>query len=324
VCADSLRIRNSAPARWVAKKRNRNTAAAYASYQTGKNGWIPFLRRRGTRFQNATEVDISDYLIHLHEDKGLAGSTIDNAFSGVADFYRFNLRLPHRHQLVKDTLATIKNHSAPVQHKILPTDQELKRMWAHSDLRDIVECRDHFIRTIALKGALRGSETVSLRSALTSLELADGKRYLKLQFRNNADTHTKNKKDKTPLIAEETNPDNNYKCAVKAWLMYCLALHDAGIDRACSRYTVFNLTKIDLGKKLSDKHLNFCAKRARVRAGISSPFTGHSLRKWFASTAMRNQVPVHLIKLQGGWSSNAVFDYIEPSLEEQLSVSLSI
>lgn len=246
----------------------------------------------------------------------------------MTNLHKFNVHhVLHKvssHPLVQATMKQIVDHSPPVQHKLLPEEEDLRNLFLATDFSKPTEARDHLARTLSLKGALRGKEISAILRRWVSVKLHNGSRYLELHFKNDGDFCTKNRKDKDPLIAEEKGPDNAWKCAVKAFEYYLVALCQNDINPNCSEYVIFNLTKKDRGKQLSPKHLNCSLKTAKAKAGVTTGFTGHSLRKFAATQAARNGVALHLIKEHGGWKSDAIFDYIETSVTDRLSVSQSI
>lgn len=305
---------------WIKKKRPKNTTKAYES---GASRWLKFQTRHKLIGVRPTPALIAKFAIELHELENLAHGTISNYVNGLADLYRYDQSFTaHRHKLVEDALNQIKRHSAPVKHHDLVEDEHLKVMFQNTDFSDPQQARDHAMRCIALKGALRGSEASSLRRL--RVKARNGTRYLECGFRNNQNESTKNQADKDPLIAEESDSDNAYKCAVRAFIWYITCLLNNDINPTNSDYVFFNLSAKDLGKKLSDRHLYWVIKNSKEKAGITANFSAHSLRKFAATMAARNGVAIRLIKEHGGWKSNAIFDYIESSLDERLSVSQNI
>ncbi len=266
---------------------------------------------------------VAKFAIKLHEEEGLAHNTISNYINGLADIYRYDQSFAaHRHKLVRDALAQIKRHSEPTKHHVLLDDEHLKLMFHNTDFSIPQQARDHAMRCIALKAALRGSEISQLKRL--RVQTRGGTRYLECSLRNNQDESTKNQTDKDPLIAEETDVENFYKCAVKAFIWYLTCLLNNDVNPTTSDYVFFNLTDKKFGNKLSDRHLYWVVENSKKKAGITASFTAHSLRKFAATMAARNGVAIRLIKEHGGWKSNAIFDYIESSIEERLSVSRNI
>lgn len=267
-------------------------------------------------------MHIAKFAIELHEEEELAYNTIYNYINGLADLYRYDQSFAaHRHKLVQDTLTEIKRHSEPTKHHGLVEDSDLISFCHNTDFSQPQQARDHAMRCIALKGALRGAEVSQLRRL--RVRTRNGTRYLECSLRNNKDESTKNRADKDPLIAEESD-ENYYKCAVKAFIWYLTCLLENNINPTNSDYVFFNLQEKKFGNKLSDRHLYWAVENAKKQAGITANFTAHGLRKFAATMAARNGVAIHLIKEHGGWKSNAIFDYIESSIEERLSVSKNI
>jgi site-specific recombinase XerD len=318
-------LHTDAVVEWIKNKRNKNTKNAL---NTGQKKWHDSCADRGLIPNNAQPSHVCTFLIDLFDNQKKAASYISNILNAVNNLHRFDvhhaLHQVSSHPLVQATMKQIVDHSPPVQHKLLPEEEELKNLFLATDFSKPTEARDHLTRTLALKGALRGAEVSAMLRKRVSVKLHNGSRYLELNFKNDGDFNTKNRKDKDPLIAEEKFSDNAWKCAVKAFEYYLVTLCQNDINPNCSEYVIFNLTKKDRGKQLSNKHLNCSLKTAKAKAGITKGFTGHSLRKFAATQAARSGVALHLIKEHGGWKSDAIFDYIETSVTERLSVSQHI
>ena len=220
--------------------------------------------------------------------------------------------------------------SPPPEEKNEVSDEQLMSIYNDCDFLCPVEARDYCMLIVSYKGILRGFDCTSIRQCnFKLLQEKSGLSYIQIILKNvDKNERTKNKKNRTVVIAAETKEENKWKCALHAFVNYYLAVNNSKHLFTNSDFLFFNLAKKDHGKQLSQRHLNFALQRHLKRVNMThnegKKSTGHCLRVRGATSAIRNGVQIDLVKEMGGWLSDAVVRYIRYNLQDRIQASLKI
>ena len=298
---------------WLKDSQPTNTKEAYGTYsdQFRSYAWA-----HGRDPYKASPNLISNFLRHLHVDKGLAATTINGAYCAVADLFRFRSKSPHKHHLVKETLRVLKrlakNHKKEKQMIRPPV---LKILLKNLDLDKVLQLRNAAMFVISYKAFLRSSECTSLEVGDVWIDFIDVEGVpteVLFIFIQKSKTDQERRGHTIVLGADKAHP---WKCPILFFKAYTRVRPEGAEAFFCTNE----------GKSISPKRVNAVLKQTCKKAGLKvSLYSSHGLRGGGATEAASKGINCRLIMRHGNWRSLAVYIYIHDDLSDRLSVSAAI
>lgn len=286
-------------------------------YAGDRERFVTWCSGRGRQPLPATPQTLADYTSQL-ADEGKAASTIERALSAILTLHEAG---GHPKPNTKLAQAVMRKYRAELAdagrgiRKAPPvTITVLRAMVETCDLEQLAGVRDRALIVIGFALGARRSELAALNIADLTVQ-SEG---LQVTIRR-----SKTDKDSTGRVVALPYGSHPQTCPVRtaqAWLD-ALAAHDAttgSLFRRIDRYG--NLGRAPHGRgdadgRLTGQAVALIVRRAAKRAGLdaASAFTGHSLRRGFATAAYTTGADPLRIARHGGWKdgSATLAGYIE-------------
>jgi len=266
----------------------------------------------------ATAADLAEYASHL-ADAGKAAATIERALAAIATAHRAaGLDRPdttlaravlrqHRRELA-DTGRTVRK-AAPV------TVAALRAMVAALDASTLAGVRDRALLVVGFALGARRSELARLDIADVQVVEQEG-----LQVTIRRSKTDRDSAGRVVALPYGSHPDTCPVRTMRAWLD-ALAAHGVttgALFRRIDRYGTLGRAPHGRGApdgRLTGQAVAIIVRRAAQRAGLdpASAFSGHSLRRGFATETYAAGADPLRIARHGGWKdgSATLLGYIE-------------
>lgn len=296
--------------------RNHNTKSTYNS---SEKPFIAFCQERNIHHSQTRPSQIAIFLIQQLLS-GKTMNTIRGYRSAIRNLHKFNSFIPSDSPIVSATINVLTAMSDPATTKPEFTDFHLRSIFALVNFQDPIQVRDYTMIVFQFKGIFRQSEVALLKAKHASFEhdAESNTMFIKLTLPVDSENTTKNKHQRTVLLAADLA--NIHKCPIYLLNHYLLLCSRLGRIKENSQFLFQNF---NTHSHLATTHINKALQAFCSRARLGH-FTSHCLRVGGASAALRNGIPPHLVKRQGGWLSDAYLIYIRDTYSAQLSVSQAI
>jgi hypothetical protein len=324
---------------WLKRRQNHNTWKSYAS---GVKQFHLWLAQQGTPAGRWTAADVVLYIRHLLEVRQSAVSTVTGAVAALRSQFRYDaVRLAElQHRMVEDALLIAKRDGKKPVKKLPLTVRMLEAMAAwhrkqattpllyskRTDDQSWTECRDVAMIVLMTAAFLRESEVTRLRHddiVVRSATVGGRERQiLEVMVRKAKNDQA----GKGHLIRVGDQPVESTICPVfwvKLYRARMLA-HHRGSGRLPTYFfhsykgtSLRSTTPCGIVQRwvqrINSEHGN--------EFGDPKKYGSHSCRIGGVTAAHAQGVDMTLIQQHGGWKSDVVYDYIQPSQEQQLQVT---
>ena len=321
---DDRQLRNTIVA-WIKDNRNVNTNKSYTS---SFGLFVRWCKEQAPPlpFDPPTEAVVAMYARDLVLQKNAAFSTVNTRLAAIADDGRYNVASDERgltrSVLVQQMMKCLRPMTKSVIKKLPLTMAQLHNMAEvlkrpeHDS--SFVLRRNFLMVVLASVTLLRRSEVVRLEMTDVSLSqerIGGFQQTVMSVFVNKLAKNDIERKGHTRYVLEATGrnaaicPIRLYKDYVeqwrstKKWLFYQERTH----------------------AQLSSSTPNHGLKKLLAMIGLEpnqiARYGFHSCRRGGATLAAERGIPIHLLKRHGNWRSDAVYEYIEDSLEQKTRVS---
>lgn len=273
-----------------------NTRRAYTS------AWASFCEwcmGAGKAPLPAEEPLLVAYVAHL-ENLCVTHSTVVRHISAIRRFHTLHKKPLRTGAALADVMrGHARKHGRAAEHQA--TGMRLNHLRAivrPLDPTDIRDVRDRAIILLGFAGGFRRSEL----AALTVADVADHQDGIHITVRRSkADQEGRGMAKAVPF---GSRPDTCPVLAYQAWI----GMSGVGSGRV---FRAIRKNGAVWGDGITDRVIAEVVKARAKAAGINGTWSGHSLRRGFATEAAARGVPRHQIMKDGGWTSSAVDAYIE-------------
>lgn len=271
-----------------------NTRKAYQADIRHFYGWGGLL---------PTTVEVMTHYLHDYAEQ-LNPRTLERRLVALKQWHTSQgFPDPTCHPLVRKTLKGIKRlHGAPPKQATALSLETLQTLTDYLQKKNsLIDLRNNALLQIGFLGAFRRSELVAIRWEQITWIPNEGIEILI--------PRSKTDKEGDGAICAIPYGDQSL-CAVSALEQWCT-------QSGCHTDYVFRqITKGGTIKEqaISAARVNVILKRLAYQCQLSEPLTysGHSLRRGFATTASQNQAPLSAIMQHGRWRhEKTVLNYIE-------------
>lgn len=271
---------------YARQSKARNTWRAYTCDLEQFGAWC---ERTGRVALPATAMTVRDYLV-AHA-QSLAVSTLRRRLAAISQAHALaGVDNPTRSPIVTVVWDGIrKEHGRPPRQKEPAVTDVIAKLVAPLG-ESLIDRRDRALVLIGFAGAMRRSELAAL-DARDITETADGLRI--------AVNRSKTDQESSGAIVGIAYGSKRPTCPVRAWRAWVEAAQfESGPAFIGLRHGA--VTK----QRLTGGGVARVIKRRATDAGLDAAlFSGHSLRRGFATTAFRRGVAEHRIMQQGRWST---------------------
>lgn len=275
------------------------------TWQTYEEGWRGFAAwctdTRRVAFP-AEPHTVAEYLAHL-ADTGRAVSTVDLRLAAIRFVHR---ALGERASVDDEALSRVmrgirRERRTPRRPKAAATDALVRRMASAIDTSTLVGARDRALLLTGYEGAFRRSELVGLH--VKDVTFTEHGADVTLGV---SKTDPGGAGRTVPIRARE-HPDWCAVDALETWIARA-ALVDGPLYRRLRRYGTVT------EHALSTQSVADIIKRAAEAVGLDpAQFSGHSLRRGFVTSALRDGTPLPSIqRVTGHGSVETVLLYHDP------------
>jgi integrase len=314
---------------WINDNRNKNTKKSYSSSFRLFVNWckqqVPALP-----FDPPTDAVVARYAQHLVLDKDAAFGTVSTRLAAIADDGRYKVESttnplapqPTRSVLVTQMMKCLRPMTKPTTKKLALSMDHLRQMAAllqqreHAD--NFVLQRDFFMVVLASVTLLRRSEVVRLEVtdvAVTRESIGGVIQRVMSVFVNKLAKNDVERKGHTRYVLEASGANRDI-CPVRLYFSYISKW------RSTNKWLFYQKTN---HAQLSSSTPNHGLKKLLKLIGLAQAevdqYGFHSCRRGGATAAAERGIPIHLLKRHGNWRSDAVYEYIEDSLEQKIRVS---
>jgi hypothetical protein len=260
------------------------------------------------------------YLHNKHEPKLKRGTIVDGAYSAVIALYRYDTPDPvpvAKHAVVQMIKKVIVLETPPPKKRIPLNEPELQKLANIARLtHTYVPTRNFTAMCLARKGIMRPAEVAALRAEDVWIDTYKGEgveeqevAWIFVEKRKN----DQKREGHLILLGAGKHPGT---CPI-AWIKKFIKLR-----RQSATAAFFHKPNQDTGYAKTSDWLNGVLKKALAAAKLpDGVWTAMSLRSGGATAVAAAGIATYLLKRHGGWKSNAVFNYIETSQKNRLSVS---
>ncbi len=290
-----------------------NTKKVYTTY--GKQ-YREFARTRGLPLDN--QVTVASFML-ASAHRGMGRSTCTKAIpSAVAHIFRFETEKPTAGPLVKAMKGAVAKFTNTSQPKAPITMRHVEKIMEKVDMRSFVSVRNFTMILLMTVCMLRGSEATDLLEEDVEVKEVDGILVLMVRIQ-------KGKTDQlrfghTILVS----PNAVHALCPVRWITYYLAHRVKGAP-SFFHQNPLSWVPPELQPGLAKGTANKEVKAAVESIGENPKLFGsHSCRRGGATAAVAAGVDIVLVKRHGRWRSDAVYAYVEDSVERKLSVSLGV
>jgi site-specific recombinase XerD len=252
---------------------------------------------------------LASYVTSL-ADAGRAPSTIDRALWAILKAHKVAGLPPPDTEAARLIIHTAERDAADAGRRVgqatASTLRALRAMVAACDPDTLIGLRDRAILVLGFTSAARRSELVRLDvSDLTTVD--DG---LLVWIRM-----TKTGAGREVAITYGSRPETCPIRSVRAWTDRA-GLTDGPVFRRIDRHRKLGAVATGRGDsdgRLTGQAVALIVARAAERAGLDGSWSGHSLRRGFATEARRAGNDIEVIGRHGGWKdgSRALYRYIQ-------------
>lgn len=265
----------------------------------------------------ATPETLAEYTNHL-ADQRLAPPTIDRALAAIATAHETAGRAKPNPKLARAALRAYRREWAEAGNgtrkaKAITIDV-LRALVATVDPDTPAGVRDRALMVIGFSFAARRSELV----ALNLDDISEQPEGIEVSVRRSKTD--KNSEGRVVAIPYGANPDTCPVRTLRAWIGYLASQgHTDGplfvrVDRH-GRLGTAAAGRVARDGRLTGQAVAIVINRAALRAGLDSnaAWSGHSLRRGFATETYRAGAHQFSIARQGGWKENSAVlaGYIE-------------
>lgn len=273
-----------------------NTRRAYASAWAAFTTWCG---SAGKKPLPAPETLIVAYIAHL-ENLGVTHSTAVRHISAIRRYHAAaGQELLTGAALTEVMRGHARRHGRAAEHKA--TGLRVRHLAGIMRTLDPVRPKDIRDRALILLGFVGGFRRSEL-AALTVADVTDHQDGLYvLVRRSKADQEGRGMAKAVPY------GKNTQTCPVRAYeaWMDVSGVTGGRVFRAVRKNGVI------WGDGITDQVIADVVRERALAAGLKGQWSGHSLRRGFATEAASRGVPRHQIMKDGGWTSSAVDEYIE-------------
>ena len=291
--------------------RNTNTKKNYGTYS---KQYKEFAGEKD--FPLDSDVTLGSFM-RASAQRGLGRSTCTSTIpSAVADLFRYeNGGNPTKTPFLKQIKKAVKLITKGSTPRIAITLEILQTLARGVNFNSFTSVRDHFLILLMMAGMLRGSEAAALEEDDIELLLVDGVEVLMIRVQKSKTDQLR--KGDTVFVG---GPDSTV-CPVRWFKIF------VGYHRVKGAPTFFH-SAVPAGKIPSEipsicgATTNTTVKERLMQIGVDPRGYGsHSCRRGGASAAAAANIDICLIKRHGRWLSDAVFAYVDDSLQRKLMVS---
>lgn len=288
------------------------------AYREDREAYIAWCAKRGDQPVPATQELLIEYATHLtltprpRTGRPSAPSSIERMLSAISTMHA-ELELPRPEtkgaRLVisgyKDRLAKTKSPRARQQQAKAAVPSALRQMLAVLDRDTLIGKRDAAMLLLGYAGATRSSELVGLDIS----DLAECEEGFEVQI-----YRVKMKAFTDTAVPYGKNPGT---CPVRALRALIAAMREAGRTEGplfvrIDRRGRIAPPMVRRGKPIGDPSGRLTAdaasdviERLANAAGLDGRWRGHSLRRGFATAAVRGGATMVRTARQGGWADNS-------------------
>jgi integrase len=312
---------------WIKRNRNKNTSKSYSSsfrlFVNWCNEQAPPLP-----FDPPTDAVVARYAQHLVLDKDAAFGTVSTRLAAIADDSRYrsnanaSVPQPTRSVLVTQMMKCLKPMTKSSTKKLPLSMAHLHQMAAvirqTEHANSFVLHRDFFMVVLACVTLLRRSEVVRLETtdiAVTTEMIGGSNQRVMSVFVNKLAKNDVERKGHTRYVLEASDANRDI-CPVRLYSEYISKW------RSTKKWLFYQKAN---HAQLSSSTPNHGLKRLLSLIGLPQAevdrYGFHSCRRGGATAAADKGIPIHLLKRHGNWRSDAVYEYIEDSLEQKTRVA---
>ena len=322
---------------WLRRKQNQNTRSTYRSAFTQYGRWMSD-RDPPRAVGQTSEIDVVLYIRHMLEGKETvaAGNTIQVAIAALKDHFKYDPKMLQvlSGPMVAEALKVGKRDGKQAVKKKPLTVEMLRAMYdwyvdANTNHTRNDECgwtdsRDLCMMILMMAAFLRESELIHLipadiRIQTISSAAASGER----EERQMLEVHVRRAKNDqagkghTVRIAEAKDSPI---CPIFWMKLLLLKQRNGG---SCRLFHTYHGTSLSRSTPcfILQKWIARINSTSNNAYGDPMLYGSHSCRIGGVTAAHEAGVNMTLVKQHGNWGSDVVYEYIQPSQEQQLSVT---
>ncbi len=288
---------------WNKNMRNVKTVRTYNSYQ---KQYVEYCKNNSLDHTHPCAEYVCKFLMHKYdEEQWTAASTFNQARSSIAEMYRYmypdsNLG---EHPLICTTIKNIAPHLAVAKQKAPITPNILNKIHDKISMNNEQHIKKYYMMLLMVAAYLRESEVVKIKTKNVNTRNIDEKVVLQIVY------EPAKKQVQEEVTKYVQGAPNNPAMDIIQWHTKYKSLT---ITNSNAEY-LFHTAG---GEKMADTTAWHAFKQLFEVAGLDySDYGSHSARRGGTTASYEAGVPINMIKMHGGWKSNAVERYIKPSTE---------
>ena len=329
------KVSSRAAAQWLQRRQNGNTRRTYDS---SFNSFRKWMQSRSRSTDATDETDVVFYIRHLLETKHSSSGTVMVAISSIRDHFKYDREKSAMlsSTMVQDAVKIGKRDGKQAVKKKPLTVAMLEDMhaWYHDEQARSAVIRSHLVSwtdqrdltllIVMMTGFLRESELVRIKPK----EVTFTQVTINGQVREVVEIYiSRAKNDQAAqghLLRIGDAPHSNL-CPV-----FWMKLMSKRLRNTCSCYFFHSYEGFSLNRSTPCGIIQKWIERINTRNrslplknqyGDPRSYGSHSCRIGGVTAAHAAGVDMELIRQHGNWKSDVVYEYIQPTITQQLAVT---
>lgn len=316
--------------KFIHANQNPNTRR---TYDTAVKGFHNYLNRESVSLDNVQPVDVADYLRTRITEQRVSASTLAGDRAAIADNLKYTSNAGvHLHPLVKDTLKVCTSmavQGVPKRHMTTELLETIIRKHDSFVPKSWVGERNMAMMLVMMAGMLRESEATALRMEDVEMpESNGGETPTHMIVRVRRSKTDQNGKGASVIV---TASANTRMCPIRRLRQY-LTMRQA--ERVKSDFLFCTVSGDEMSRNtpcaIVKKQVETVNDAHEKMTGVSEvwgpskEYGSHSLRRGGVTEARMSGVDMLEIQRHGRWKSAVVWNYVGPTVQQQMSVTRSL